>query len=61
VVARFFDHWWRQPLDFYAGIKGDITEFGSCLLEVNEFPGGQLAETQPNTPPSADPPVAEIA
>jgi ATPase family associated with various cellular activities (AAA) len=44
IVAKFGDDWWREPLNFYACIKGDITEFASCLLDVDEFPGEQLAE-----------------
>lgn len=28
LVSRFGDDWWREPLNFYACIKGDVTEFG---------------------------------
>ena len=44
VAAKYGDDWWREPLNFYACIKGDITELASVLLDENEFPGEQLAE-----------------
>jgi DNA replication protein DnaC len=44
LISRFGDDWWREPLNFYACIKGDVTEFAESLLEVHEFPGQQLAE-----------------
>jgi hypothetical protein len=40
VAERFNDDWWREPLNFYACIKGDITELVDRLLSWRRF-GGQ--------------------
>jgi hypothetical protein len=37
VGDRVNDDWWREPLNFYASIKGDITEFIDCLLQRDSF------------------------
>lgn len=37
VAKRCGDDWWREPLNFYASIRGDITELVDCLLERGGF------------------------
>jgi len=46
VAAKYGDDWWREPLNFYACIKGDLTELAECLIYLGEFSGSskQLAE-----------------
>ena len=46
VAARFGDDWWREPLNFYASIRGDITDFAEQLLAQLDFglEGKQFSE-----------------
>jgi len=46
AAARFGDDWWREPLNFYACIKGDITEFADRLLDQREFGGASRQLTE---------------
>jgi len=39
VATLFNDDWWEEPLNFYASIKGDITELIGCLLAGAGFAG----------------------
>ena len=42
ILGLFHDDWWHEPLNFYASIKGDITELMDRLLEKG--PLGLVAE-----------------
>ena len=39
VAKHVGDDWWREPLNFYASIRGDITELLAFLMERGDMAG----------------------